>query len=84
MRPAAALSIKGGKKAKQQLRKLRFCPAKAEAKARTIIAKVYAGAMYGVEAAGASVVKIANLTAAVIDVFKAETTITMQTNSSPP
>ena len=57
-------------KAKQQLRKLRFCPAKAEAKTRAIISKVYAGAMYGVEAAGASPVKVASLTAAVIDVFK--------------
>ena len=32
-------------KAKQQLRKLRFCPAKAEAKAKAIISKIYAGAM---------------------------------------
>ena len=55
---------------KQQLRKLRFCPAKAEAKAKVILSKVYAGAMYGVEAAGASPMKVANLTAAVIDVFK--------------
>jgi hypothetical protein len=57
-------------KAKQQLKKLRFCPAKAEAKIRAIISKIYAGAMYGVEAAGATPVKVASLTAAVIDVFK--------------
>ena len=57
-------------KAKQQLRKLRLCPAKAEAKAKVIISKIYAGAMYGVEAAGASPTKVAGLTAAVIDVFK--------------
>lgn len=56
-------------KAKQQLRKLRFCPAKAEAKAKTIISKIYAGAMHGVEAAGASPVKVAGRTAAVIDVL---------------
>ena len=57
-------------KAKQQLRKLRYCPAKAEAKTRAIISKVYSGAMCGVEAASASPVKVASLTAAVIDVFK--------------
>ena len=70
MRPAAALSIKDGKKAKQQSRKLRFCPAKAEAKAKTILAKVYAGAIYGVEAASATPQKNGILTAAVIDLFK--------------
>lgn len=57
-------------KAKQQLRKLRFCLAKAEAEAKAIISKIYAGAMYGVEAAGASPAKVAGLTAAVIDVLK--------------
>ena len=57
-------------KAKQQLRKFRFCPAKAEAKAKVILSKIYAGAFYGVEAAGASPAKVASLTAAVIDVFK--------------
>ena len=31
--------------AKQQLRKLRFCPAKAEAKAKVILSKIYAGAL---------------------------------------
>ena len=57
-------------KAKQQLKKLRYCPANVEAKIRAIISKVYAGAMYGVEAAGATPTKVASLTAAVIDVFK--------------
>ena len=57
-------------KATQQLRKLRYCPATAEAKAKVILAKVYAAALYGVEAAQASPQKIANLTAAVIDAFK--------------
>ena len=59
-------------KAKQQLRKLRFCPATAEAKAKVIHSKIYAGALYGVEAAGASPAKVAKLTAAVIAVFKSE------------
>ena len=57
-------------KAKPQFRKLRFCPAKAEAKAKVILSKIYAGAFYGVEAAGASPAKVASLTVAVIDVFK--------------
>ena len=57
-------------KAKQQLRKLRFCPAKADAKAKAILSKIYVGAFYGVEAAGASPAKVASLAAAVIDVFK--------------
>ena len=59
-----------GNKAKQQLRKLRFCPSKTEAKAKVILSKIYAGALYGVEAAGASPTKVASLTAAVIVVFK--------------
>ena len=41
-------------KVKQQLRRLRHCPARSEAKAKAILAKVYAGAMYGVEAASAT------------------------------
>lgn len=47
-----------------------MCPAKTEAKAKVILPKIYAGALYGVEAAGASLTKVASLTAAVIDVFK--------------
>ena len=35
-----------------------------------IHSKIYAGALYGVEAAGATPAKIASLTAAVVDVFK--------------
>ena len=57
-------------KTTQQLRKLRYCPATAEAKAKVILAKVYAAAMYGVEAAQASPQKMAKLAAAVIDAFK--------------
>ena len=59
-------------KAKQQLRRWRYCPAKPEAKAKVILAKVYAGAMYGVEAASATPQKIGSLTAAVIDGFKSK------------
>ena len=40
--------------AKQPLRRLRQCPVSTEATAKVILAKVYAGAMYGVEAASAS------------------------------
>ena len=61
---------KRGENAKQQLRELRFCPAKAAANAKVILSKIYAGAFYGVEAAGASQAKAASSTAAVIDVFK--------------
>ena len=57
-------------KAMQQLRKLRYCPASVEAKAKAILAKVYAAAFYGIEAAEAPVAKIATLIAAIIDVFR--------------
>ena len=50
-------------KAIQQLRRLRYCPATVEAKAKAILAKA-------VEAAEVSVARIAALTAAVIDVFR--------------
>ena len=81
-------------KAKQQLKKLRFCPAKTEAKVRAIICKIYASAMYGVEVAVASPAKVASLTAVVIDVFKSRnnvhnanqffTTITGNSNDLDP
>ena len=45
-------------------------PATVEAKANIIIAKTYAAALYGVEAAKVTPAKVAKLTAAVIDVFK--------------
>ena len=64
------LDKRWGGKAKHQLRKLRLRPAKAGAKAKVILSKIYAGARYGVEAAGASPQKVASLPAAVIDVFK--------------
>ena len=59
-------------KAKQQLKRLRHCPASTEAKAKIILAKIYVGAMCGIEAATASPKKIGSLTAAVIDVFKSK------------
>ena len=54
-----------------QLKRLRFCPATTEAKVGIINAKTYAAAMYGIEAARVPPAKVAKLTAAVIDVFKA-------------
>ena len=59
-----------GKKALNQLKRLRYAPAKAEAKANIIIAKTYAAALYGIEAAKVHPAKVAKLTVAVIDVFK--------------
>ena len=57
-------------KALQQLRPLKYCPATAEMKARTIIAKTYAGAFYGIEAAEVALGRIHQLTAVAIDVFR--------------
>ena len=54
----------------QQLRRLRYCPADVESKVKVILAKIYAGALYGVEAAQASPQKVAKLSAAVIDAFR--------------
>jgi hypothetical protein len=71
-------------KAKQQLRRLRHCPASTEAKAKVILAKVYAGAMYGVEAASASPKKSGALPLQSSTFSKAETTTTMPTSFSPP
>ena len=53
-----------------QLRKLRFCPAGTQAKIRAINGKVYAGALYGVEAARIVPAKLARLGAAIIDAFR--------------
>ena len=57
-------------KAMQQLRKLKYCSATVEAQAKAILAKVYAAAFYGVEAAEVPAAKVAQLTLAVIDVFR--------------
>ena len=59
-------------KAMQQLKKLRHVKASVEMKTRAINTKVYAAGLYGVEAAGIPIAKIAKLTAAVIDVFRSK------------
>jgi len=53
-----------------QLKRLKFAPATIDAKCMAIKAKIYAAAMYGVEAAEVSPQKVAKLTAAVINVFR--------------
>jgi len=70
-------------KALLQLRRLQYVPATAEAKARAIVAKIYAGALYGVEAAAISTHELNKLTACVIDVFRRKTMPTMLTVFSP-
>ena len=57
-------------KAIAQLQRLRFCPASTETKVRVIATKVYAGALYGVEATQLAPARIARLSAAVIDTFR--------------
>ena len=57
-------------KAIAQLKRLRYCPAGVDAKIKVIHAKVYAGALYGVEAAQVTPSKLAKLSAAVIDAFR--------------
>ena len=54
----------------QQLRKLKYCPATVEAKAKAIATKTFAAAFYGIEAAEIATAKVAQPTAAVIDVFR--------------
>ena len=54
----------------KQLRKLKYTPATIKAKAKAIVAKVYAVAFYGIEAAKVATSKVNQLTAAVIDVFR--------------
>ena len=57
-------------KAISQLQRLRFCSASTDSKIRVIATKVYAGALYGVEATQLAPAKIARLSAAVIDTFR--------------
>jgi len=57
-------------KAITQLQRLRFCPASTETKIKAIATKIYAGALYGIEATQLGPAKIAKLSAAVIDTFK--------------
>ena len=68
----------------KQLRKLRYCPATVEAKAKAIMAKVYAAAFYGIEAAEVLVPKIVSLTAAVIEVCRSIYDKHNVIGSSPP
>ena len=55
-----------------QLKKLRFVPATPEAKVKAIHAKIYASAMYCIEAAAVTPAKIAALAANIIDVFRSK------------
>ena len=57
-------------KAITQLKRLRQCPARVDMKARIIATKVYAAALYGVEAATVTPARIAKLSAAVVDTFR--------------
>ena len=59
----------------QQLKRLKFCPATAEAKAHAIAAKIYSGALYGVEAAALGTAALVSLSTAVIDVFRSRNNI---------
>ena len=59
-------------KASSQLKRLRFCPAGVEAKVSAILAKIYAGALYGIEAAQVTPAKFAKLSASVIDAFRSK------------
>ena len=56
--------------AMQQLKRLRTCPATPTAKARAIITKIYAGALYGIEASSITTAELNTMTAAVINVFR--------------
>jgi len=59
-------------KALIQLRKLKYVPAVSMAKVRAITAKIYAAAFYGIEASGIPDRDIAQMSAAVIDVFRSK------------
>ena len=70
-------------KALVQLKRLKYVPATFEAKAKAIVSKNYAGALYGVEAAEITPGRIAKMTVAVIDVHTIPgTTFTELTGSS--
>ena len=56
----------------RQLKTLRLVPATMEAKVRIIHTKIYAAAMYGVEAAEVAPAKVARLAAAVIDACRSK------------
>ena len=54
------------------MKRLRYAPATLEAKCMAIRTKIYAAAMYGIEAAEVTPQKIAKITAGVIDVFRSK------------
>ena len=54
----------------QQLKRLRTCPATPITKARAIITKIYAGALYGIEASSITTGELNTFVAAVINVFR--------------
>ena len=56
-------------KAMQQLSRLQHVPAEAEAKARAIVGKIFAGAFYGIEAASITTMELNKLAARILDVF---------------
>jgi hypothetical protein len=53
-----------------QLRRLKHCPSDAISKTRAITAKIYAAAFYGVEASGINDREVAQMSVAVIDVYR--------------
>ena len=65
------------------LQRLRYIPASVEAKIRIIHAKIFAAVFYGVEAAEIAPHKVAKLSAAIIDFFDTETTVTIPPFSTP-
>ena len=68
--PTSATLATRWEKGLSQLKKLRFCPASVEAKVAIIHAKTYAATLYGIAAARVQPQQIAQLAAAVIDVFR--------------
>ena len=61
-------------KALTQLKRLRYVPADVEAKVGIILAKTYAAALYGVEAAKVQPAKLAKRAAAVVNAFRGKNT----------
>ena len=57
-------------KAIMQLKRLKYCQAGVQAKVKAILGKIYAGGLYGVEAAQLAPARVARLSAAVIDAFR--------------
>ena len=68
--PTRATAEARWEKAIVQLKRLRSCLATVQAKIGVILAKIYASAFYGIEAARVSPQKVAKLSAGVIDAFR--------------